>query len=91
MKDGCLTNASMCSTPAKQLLGTEWSLTAFGYLLASEEDCYYKLGNKREKSLLLKRTFHYIALNTSAAIFCKPDLLLSIERREFEFSYHYVS
>ena len=39
VKNGCLTNGSLCSTMPTQLLGKELSLTSFGFLFTREEDC----------------------------------------------------
>ena len=39
------------------------------------------------KTILLCGIFHSVPCNSSAAIFCKPDVLLSTEQRAFEFSY----
>ena len=89
LRDGCLTNASMCSTVVKRFSGTEWMTNSFGYLLASDQDCIYKLGKKGTNMVLQKGHFHYIAFNSTAAIFCQPDVLIAAEPREFEFGYHY--
>ena len=91
LKDGCLTNASACSPLVRQLSRTEWMMTSFGYLLVSQEDCHFKSGPHSAKALLAKQKFHYVPLNTFSAVFCQPDILLSTEKREFEYSYQYDS
>ena len=88
LKDGCLNNASLCTNSVKKLSGTDWMMNSFGYLLASDEDCMYKSGGRFVKDSIKGGLFHFIPLNDSAAVFCRPDLLLSLEKRAFEYSYH---
>ena len=60
LKDGCLTNASLCTNAVKKLCGTDCMMNSLGYLLASEEDCMYKSGGRFVKDSNKGGLFHFI-------------------------------
>ena len=49
---------------------------SFGYLLASDQDCIYKLGKKGTNTVLQQGQFHYIAFNSTAQFSASPICLL---------------
>ena len=76
----------MCTTGVNKLVQTEWKMNSFGYLLVSQTIVTTRLDVMGQKH---PSTWGLAPFNSAAAIFCKPEVLRSVEQRAVEFSYKY--